>query len=168
MPQAISILFGGAFTAAVCWAMGRLLLRGLSVRLYREEEHVIGFVAGAACLSLIVFLLCAVHAARPGVFLAVGVAIILKGARRASGKPLPPLPVFWKWVFRSTFAVYSVVYFIHAMAPEMSPDGMTYHLGVVSIFLRAHGFTRITTNMYANLSEGVEMLFLFAYAFGRH
>jgi hypothetical protein len=54
------------------------------------------------------------------------------------------------------------------MAPEMSPDGVTYHLGLVSRYLRAHGFQRISTNMYANLSQGVEMLFLFAFAFGRH
>src|SRR5207249_1776434 len=35
-------------------------------------------------------------------------------------------------------------------------------------YMHAHGFVRITTNMYANLSQGVEMLFLFAFAFGRH
>src|SRR5262249_16904800 len=31
-----------------------------------------------------------------------------------------------------------------------------------------HGFEKIITNMYANLSQGVEMLFLFAFEFGRH
>jgi len=48
------------------------------------------------------------------------------------------------------------------------PDGSGYHLGLVARYLREHGLNRITTNMYANLSQGAEMLFLFAFAFGRH
>ena len=91
-------------------------------------------------------------------------------ARRASavGRIVPASAALWRWLFRSIFAIFFVLYFFNAMAPEMSPDGVAYHLGVVSRYLRAHGFERITTNMYANLSEGVEMLFLFAFAFGRH
>jgi len=58
--------------------------------------------------------------------------------------------------------------FFHAMAPEMSPDGVTYHLGLVSRYYRHRGFFPITTNIYANISQGIELLFLYAYAFGRH
>jgi hypothetical protein len=54
------------------------------------------------------------------------------------------------------------------MAPEASPDGSTYHLGLVARYLRQHGFGHITTDMYANLSQGVEMLFLPAFAIGKH
>src|SRR5262245_38583045 len=172
MPQAVYILFGAAFTVAVSLAAGRLLLRGLSIKLYRQEEHALAFVTGAACLSLLTFLLCAVGAARKGVFLAVGLAVLAfafrRGAHRAQGDPLKPIPPVWQWLFRGVFSVFLVLYFFNAMAPEMSPDGVAYHLGLVSRYLRAHGFERITTNMYANLSQGVEMLFLFAFAFGRH
>jgi hypothetical protein len=63
---------------------------------------------------------------------------------------------------------YAVLYFVNALAPEISPDGSTYHLGLVARYLREHGFHRITTNMYASLSQGLEMLFLFAFTFGRH
>lgn len=66
------------------------------------------------------------------------------------------------------FTVYLAAYFTNAMTPERSPDGTAYHLGLVARYLREHGFRRITTNMYANLSQGVEMLYLFAFAFGRH
>lgn len=66
------------------------------------------------------------------------------------------------------FTVYLAAYFTNAMTPERSPDGTAYHLGLVARYLREHGFRRITTNMYANLSQGVEMLHLFAFAFGRH
>src|SRR5437667_2326664 len=172
MPQAVYILFGAVFTVTVSLAAGRMLLRGLSIKLYRQEEHALAFVTGAACLSLLTFLLCAVGAARKGVFLAVGLVVLAfafqKGAHRSQGDPLKPIPLVWKWLFRCVFAVFFVLYFFNAMAPEMSPDGVTYHLGLVSRYLRAHGFERITTNMYANLSQGVEMLFLFAFAFGRH
>ena len=41
-------------------------------------------------------------------------------------------------------------------------------LGLVARYLREHGFQPITWNIYASLSEGAEMLFLFAFAFGKH
>ena len=61
-----------------------------------------------------------------------------------------------------------VLYLTNAMAPEASPDGAGYHLGLVARYLREHGFVRITDNLYAAMPAGVEMLFLFAFAFGRH
>ena len=88
MPQAISILFGAAFTAAVSLAAGRLLLRSLSIRLYRQEEHPLAFVTGAACLSLLTFLLCAVGAARKNVFLAAGLVVLATAFRRGAHRPL--------------------------------------------------------------------------------
>jgi hypothetical protein len=45
---------------------------------------------------------------------------------------------------------------------------MSYHLGVVAKYQRAHGFPRITTDIYASLSEGIELLFLWAFEYGRH
>ena len=64
--------------------------------------------------------------------------------------------------------MFLVLYLANAMAPEISPDGATYHLGLVGRYLREHGFVRITDNLYAAMPEGVEMLFLFAFAFGKH
>jgi hypothetical protein len=176
MPQALYILFGAAFTVAVCLALGLILLRALSLEFYRQEELLFAFLAGAPCLSLIVFLLAALGLARKGVFLAVGLVAIGLSLRRAGSlwvgllfrESFPRLPRFWRVVFGTVFTVFALLCFFHAMAPEMSPDGSTYHLGLVARYLREHGFHRITTNMYANLSQGVEMLFLFAFAFGRH
>jgi hypothetical protein len=148
------------------------LLRALSIRLYRQEEHALAFVTGAACLNLLIFVLCAIGAARKSVFLAAGLGILgfafRRGAHRLQGKSLPPIQPIFKWLFRSIFALFFVLYFFNAMVPETSPDGATYHLGLVSRYLRAHGFERITTSMFAALSQGIEMLFLFAFAFGRH
>ena len=172
MTQALAVLFGAAFTAATSVSLGLLLLRRVSARLHREEEYPLAFVAGAPLLSLIVFLLCVAKAAVTVVFFAAGVVIIAAAASQGAFRParerFSPLPSLWRWLFTAVFGVFFVLYFFHAMAPETSPDGTAYRLGLVSRYLREHGFERLTTHMYANLSQGVEMLYLFAFAFGRH
>jgi hypothetical protein len=161
--QALLILFGALFTVAVCLACGRLLL-GKAV-----TDHGISFVCGAAGLSLVVFLLAAVGVVYAPVFLTLG-AVVLWSTRGQTwlshAERAPRGPVFY--AFLALFVAYFAVYFVHAMAPEISPDGTAYHLGLVARYLREHGFHRITTNMYASLSQGIEMLFLFAFAFGKH
>ena len=166
------LLFGALFTVTTAWALGALVIRKLSLTLYRVEERVLAFTLGSACLSAIVFLLCSVRLAHRGVFLGVGLAIIgyavHSGVHRRMGKPLPPLSRPWHWVFVSIFGAFVLFYLTNAMAPEVSPDGLAYHLSFVAKYARAHGFVPITTNMYASLSQGAELLFLFAFEFGRH
>ena len=172
IPQAVYVLFGALFTVAVAAALGKLLLRRSGVTLYREEEHALAFLCGAPLLSLLVFAACVAGVARKGVFLWIGIAVLAlafgTGAHRPRGAALPPLGRFWKGLFAIVYGAYAVLYFVNAMAPEYSPDGSTYHLGLVYRYLMHHGFYRITTNMYANLSQGVEMLYLFAFSFGKH
>jgi len=174
MPAPVSILLAAGFTVAACLAAGKLLLRGLGVRLGRAEGALVAFVAGAACWSGVVFLLAATHLARRNVFLVVGLLVILAGLKWGRS-PAPPseeqwtrLPQPWKIFFGVIFGAFTVLYFFNALAPEISADGSTYHLGLVARYLRERGFVRITTSMYANLSQGMEMLFLFAFAFGKH
>src|ERR1039458_5673078 len=92
--------------------------------------------------------------------------------QRVQGDPRgpggPPHCTATSIVFGIAFGMFVVLYLANAMAPEISPDGATYHLGLVSRYLREHGFVRITDNLYAAMPEGVEMLFLFAFAFGKH
>jgi hypothetical protein len=172
MPQAFYILFGALFTVAVCLAAGRLLLRGLGIRFYRQEETPLAFVCGAALAGTLAFAFCALHIVYKGVFLAAGVLLIAAAWRwralRLSAESLPPLPRAPVLAACALMAPHFLLTFFHAMAPEHSPDGSTYHLGLVARYYREHGFPWITTNIYANLSQGVEMLFLWAYAFGRH
>jgi hypothetical protein len=159
--QALSILFGAGFTFAVCLALGGLLL-GDAVR-----EWPARFITGAALLSTAVFILCAAHLAYPWIFLALGAAACVARWRKGLQFDVPKLPATHR-ILVFFFILYFVLYFFNAMAPESSPDGVTYHLGFVARYFREHGFRPITWNMYASLSEGMEMLFLFAFAFGRH
>ncbi len=173
MPRAVAVLFGSLLTLACCSALGSLLLRRVGARLYRDEERLLGLVCGASLLHLLVFALCALQLARTGVFLGLGAAILLLGwrrgaFRRSSAPTFPALGRGSRWLAGAVFSAYAFLYGMNALAPEMSPDGSTYHLGLVARTLREHGLGRITTNMYANLPQGVEMLYLFAFAFGRH
>jgi hypothetical protein len=172
MIRVIPVLFGAFFTVAIAWSLGMLLFRKLSLVFHKWEERLLAFVAGSACLSAIMFLLSATRLVRRGILLVLGLAIIgyavYSGAFRFSGKQFPPLPRLWRWVFGVGFAAFSYVGFFNALAPEHSPDGMSYHLGEVLKYQRAHGFLRITTDIYSNLSQGIELLYLFAFDFGRH
>lgn len=160
--EACSIVFGAGFTIAAATALG-VLLFGRILRDWPER-----FVSGAAALSLAVFALCCCGLAYPAVFLACGAAAIGLAARRGLGPRPRPRWSGFTILFGAIFGAYFVLYLINAMAPEFSPDGSGYHLGFVSRFLREHGFHRITWDMYASFPEGAEMLFLFAFAFGKH
>jgi hypothetical protein len=176
MRHVIAILFGAAFTVGTSAALGSLLLRRLRVSLYREEAALFGFLAGAALTSLAVFFLCVAHQARWSVFLAGGAVAIFCGAGfslrtgfiRSSSKPLPMAPKSSNLFFGLIFAAFLFIYFVNALAPEASPDGSGYHLGNVARIWRSRGFVWDYRSMYSYLSQGLEMLFLVAYSFGRH
>jgi hypothetical protein len=171
MPQLFSILFGAAFTTMVSMALGTLLARALGLRFYRQEERFFAFAVGSACLSMLVFALAAVHAVYPGVLLAAGATILAAALWRRAwkpvGEPLAPVSSGWRALFWALFALFTYVSFFHALAPETSPDGSQYHLGMVLRYLEAHGFRHVPS-LYAYVSQGTELLYLFAFAFGRH
>src|ERR1019366_3793742 len=162
----------GEWRGATQSAGVRAVRRGAGVRV----------VSGTAVLSLLVCALCGAGLAYPLVFLAIGFLAIGGAVVAGSGwgrtKPRvqgdprgqggPPHCSATSIVFGIAFGMFVVLYLANAMAPEISPDGATYHLGLVSRYLREHGFVRITDNLYAAMPEGVEMLFLFAFAFGKH
>lgn len=173
MPKALSVLFGAGFTVICAWALGRMALKRARFGLAREEEHLLAFVCGAPLLSLLITAMSAVRVVYDATLLLAGVLILAAACRdgafrHRTAERLPALPRLWKWLFWTVFAVYGLIALIVAMAPEISPDGSGYHLGLVSRYYREHGFARVDTNMYAALSQGLEMLFLWAFAFGRH
>lgn len=165
-------MFATGFTLAVCLAAGMALLRRAGAKLARGEELFLAFVLGSAVVSAGVFALTAAHLAYRGVFLAAGAAVIAAGAWMGrSEKPAEkcePLPRFWAAVFGVVYGAFALLYLGYAMLPEVSPDGAAYHVALAARYLREHHFPRITTNWWAHFPEGIEMLFLFAFAFGKH
>lgn len=172
MKELFYILFGWGLTVSVSWCLGKMLLRGLHARLARQEGHVFAFLTGSACLSLAMYGIAAVHLVHRGVLLVLGVLVMAAALRmggwKANGGRLPPVSRGWKTVFIAAWLVFGAFYFVQALAPETSPDGMAYHLDFVARYERAHGLVAITNNIYASMPEGLEMLFLFAFAWGRH
>ncbi len=172
MIHLVPVLFGALFTIATAWSLGVLLLRNLALTFYVWERRLLAFVVGSACLSAIMFGLSAVRLVHRGVLLALGLAAIgcaiYFGRLRSPQKAFAPLDPVWRWLFVIGFAAFTWYGFFHSLAPEHSSDGMAYHLSEVLIYRQAHGFPRITTDIYANLSQGIELLYLFAFDFGRH
>lgn len=172
--NSVAPVFGGALlTSLVSVAMGLVLVRLLRLPVHRREARLIGFLLGSAALSLVVFLLGALWLLRTWVFSLVGAgaiaACLATGAwRYGSSGGLQRLPARWRWMFGLALAVFGVYSLAHAAAPEISPDGSAYHLGTVARYLRDGGFAWYTANMYANLPMGVEMLYLYAFAYGKH
>lgn len=166
------ILAGALFTGAASLASGLLLFQRLSLTFYRQELYPYAFIAGSAIFSLLIFLLTAAGVASTWTFVPAGIAIVAlsirTGAWKRTGPALPPMPRLWAGIFIAGLVVYGAVYLAWAVAPEVSPDGSAYHLGLVARYLRQHGFGRITTNMYANISMGIEMLYLCAFSIGKH
>jgi hypothetical protein len=155
----LPVLFGGLFTVAAGYAAGRLAFPGIALPLS------VRLAAGSALLSHAVFLLLLLNAARWWVFLLLGVCLIGAAAVRTPPR-LPSLPRIG-WLPLAVFAVYGAIYFIHASAPEIRPDGYTYHLGLPAEWLRTHRLTR-RVGFYEMLPHGMEMLFMYAFAFGKH
>jgi hypothetical protein len=172
MLAAWAALFGAAFTVTACYALGLLAMAGLKVSLKPSERAPLAFLLGAACLHLAIFMLLTLKIAYKPVLFALLAGLIatavLRRRRPGEAPEASSLPWALRVIYGLIFATFTVLYFVFAWAPETSPDGAGYHLELVRRYLHAHGFERITTDMYASLSEGVEMLFVPAFAFGRY
>jgi len=172
MILALAALLGAALTAAACYAAGAMLIDRLGIDLRRFERVPLAFTLGAACLHLAIFAILALQIAYWPVLTALLLCVIGSAVGMGSwalrGEPGEPFSLNLKRVCIPSFGIFTLLYFLHAWAPEISPDGSGYHLGYVVRELRAHGFERITTDMYATLSQGIEMLFVPAFAIGRH
>jgi len=168
----VTAIFGAGFTVAVSMALGFLLLGCLRLPFFRAEAALFAFVSGSACLSLGVFFLCLVHQARPVAFAFLGAAAIAcavwQGRKQPGRAALPEMPALWRGLFGAVFLAFFFCYLIRALAPEVSPDGSGYHLGNVARYARHAGFAWDFHSIYASLSQGMEMLFLVAFSFGRH
>lgn len=174
--QLAGILAGGGLTVVTASLLGRVAigsLRPLRGQLTEAEGWLLSFACGSALLSTLVFALCALR-----LFTDAAVLVIAAGTmacwfrwgrwRWPGLRAEPPaLRKHWQLLVLAPAAIYGVLYAVHTLAPETRTDAMGYHLGLVQRYYRANGFVPLTTNVYAHISQGAEMLFLFAYSIGR-
>ena len=170
--ELLPIFFGAFLTLFTAWSLGKILLRTYHVRLCRLEEDLFAFLTGSACLSLVVFVLSSLHLAARGAFaiLCVAAAGLLywRNGLKPARERLPRMPRAWLFLFVAPFAAYTFLYFFNALAPQTNVGPTAYHLGNVMRWWADAGFDRNTGSAFRNLPQGLDMLFLFAFSFGKH
>jgi hypothetical protein len=165
--QALYALLGAAFTAVSSLSAGLILFRLVRIGLPRREHLALAYLAGSAVLSTLIFALAMAHLIYKGVLIGLGAALIVAAYRWGALPKQSSVTRIPRWLL-AVAVPFAVLYIVQALAPEHSPDGVTYHLGLIARYYRERGFSPIHTTMYAQLSQGAEMLYLMAYAIGRH
>ena len=172
MGQVLYILLGWLVTVTGAYALGRMLWSRLDIPCTREESISFSFLLGAAAYSLVIFFLGIFHLYYRGIFLGLPALLLVAawrmGALTLPGERFAPLPRWLRWSVGVVGGLFGLLYLSNALAPEVSPDGSTYHLGLVARYYRERGMVPVHTNLYAALSQGIEMLFVSAFSIGRH
>jgi 4-amino-4-deoxy-L-arabinose transferase-like glycosyltransferase len=158
LPPVFSILSGALLTLLAAYGLGRAWFRNT------DALHTIVLAIGAALLSLVVFLLLVAGVAGKPAFAAVAaVSLSLLFLARNGRRPEPMEFSRPLWIL----VPFGFLYLVHAMAPEIQPDAVGYHLGNVVEYLRLGRFPD-RVDFYEIIPHGAEMLFTFAFAFGGH
>ena len=158
---------GAAFTLLACGALGYATLAWLRISVSRTEAWAMSLLVGAALFSTVILAVGLSGGARRPVLFALGLLALV------SPWFAPALVTFrtrtaFSWAIGGVMVAFGIVYLVHAWAPEISPDGMAYHVALPAQYLRYGRIGFIPTNIYAQLSQAMEMLYLHAFAFGRH
>jgi hypothetical protein len=167
-------IVSAAFALAICYALGFIVTWLLRLQLRRIEQRVYSLLLGAAVTSLVIWCVGMLHALYRGVFaglFVVSIAGAFAISRRGPNAEIPGSLTWSRWQRTLFFCIYftfGLSYLLVALAPEASPDGSCYHLGLVSRALRQHAFTPLFTNSYTGMPQGAESIYLIAFAFGGH
>ncbi|MES1258887.1 MAG: hypothetical protein ABUS51_10670 [Acidobacteriota bacterium] len=157
MPRLPGIFAGAMMSVAASAAAGCLMAPGTPL------PRAVRFATGAVLFSACVFALLACGLGYRDVYLAVA-ALMLAGAWRACPTSTVALPRL-SWFVGAVLAVYGLFYLVFAMAPEIQPDALAYHLRLVSDYARLHAFSNHIA-FYDVLPQGMEMLYVPAFAVG--
>ena len=163
-------LIGAGITIFSSGALGTIFLRKLDIKVSRGERRAFAFLTGAAWLSILVLGLAALHLIYKGVFYALAglLLIVVRRTGRPSQETMPNQASRGLVLLALAAALpFFILYLFTAWAPEVSPDGSSYHLGNVLQFAENHALVPIR-DMYGALPEGLEMLFLSAFSIGSH
>jgi hypothetical protein len=167
LPILPSILFGAFFTLAVAWMLGNICLRRLPV------PWTIALAVGAAAESGIVFLLLVCGVGNRVSFILLGAvclaAVLAAGARRGAargsraGAGGSREPCIWRarrWHATGAVPDQRAGAGAGAGCRRVSPG--------TDVRIRAPGRLSHRVGFYEMLPQGLEMLFVPAFAFGRH
>ncbi|MDX2154465.1 MAG: hypothetical protein SFV54_27235 [Bryobacteraceae bacterium] len=172
--DAAVVVTGASLTVATCLALGRLILMPIRSCLTTIEDWALGFLLGGAALSPVVLVLGLAGLIFPATFITVSLLAVSGQVLmwRRYADPVRPrfkkLSTIWRVALAITGVAYGVLYFVNALAPDTSPDGTGYHLGLLEPYLRTHRIAANPTSFHAMLSQGIEMIYLFAISVGAY
>lgn len=146
---------GAGLTLAIGYSLGRLLLR-------RPAPLAAHLAVGSAAFSVLIFALLSAHLAKPVVMVAVAIASALAAWRLSPQRRAPePAP----WLALVAAAPFAILYLIHALAPEIRADGLSYHLNLPLEARRSGGFPA-QISFFNMIPLGTEALFAAAFGIG--
>ncbi len=147
--------------------LGNVCLRRLAA------PWTLALAVGAAAESTIVFLMLVAHDGHRGHFILLGAVCAAlywwmgRGGERLADPVQARADRVSLYVAGVALAFYGVLYLINALAPELEPDALGYHLGLTAEYVRLGRFPR-RVGFFEMVPQGLEMLFVPAFAFGRH
>jgi hypothetical protein len=147
--------------------LGNICLRRLPV------PWPIALAVGAAAESSVIFLLLVAGVGNRAGFMSFGAVCLAaywwlgRGAPRRADPAQAPADRVTVYLAGAALAFYAVLYLINALAPELEPDAIAYHLGLTAEYVRLGGFPS-RVGFYEMLPQGLEMLFVPAFMFGQH
>jgi len=147
--------------------LGNICLHSLPV------PPAIALAVGAAVESSIVFLLLVCRVGNRVSFMILGAVCLAvfwrlgRGAARLADPAKARADRVSLCLAGAALAFYGALYLINALAPELEPDARMYHLGLTAEYVRLGRFPS-RVGFYEMLPQGLEMLFVPAFAFGRH
>ncbi|MBI4890348.1 MAG: glycosyltransferase family 39 protein [Acidobacteria bacterium] len=148
MPPLLAIAGGAALVLAASTALGRFAWS------FSAPHWTYALSSGVPLLSLCFFALLvtgkATHAAALALCAAAAALLLLR-------PPRPARPVLPHWSALA-FLPFFAFYLIHALAPEIQPDAVTYHLGLVSDWIRNAALSH-RIGFYDLLPLGLETIF---------
>ncbi|HWE53757.1 MAG TPA: hypothetical protein VG273_28460 [Bryobacteraceae bacterium] len=167
------ILAGFLCCALTSLAFGLAALKVLQLDFSKGETIAIGYLIGSAINSAVTLGLGLAGAIGKPVFISITLASLSifwlqrKWFASRPGASGGPAPLAIRLLLLLALVCYGTMYFRQALSPETSPDGTEYHLGLVNLWTHAGRIYRIA-DIYAAFPHAMEMLYLFAFAIGRH
>jgi uncharacterized membrane protein YhaH (DUF805 family) len=154
-------LVGAALTLLTAYAIGVRLFGKLAL------PRILLFALGATVESVLVYLFLLDHLVPllPILFLFIPCLFFVR-PKPFSEPAIQPLDSLTRWILFPLLAFFALDYLVYAMAPEIQPDAISYHLGLTAEYLRTGGFPH-RVGFYEILPQGLEMLFAVAYSIGR-
>gem|GEM_PF-2436942 len=179
MREILGAIAGCALALVAAYGLGRTALRigGVTGSRARGELLVASTLCGLPLLSMLMFALATAQLLTRPLIALCSLACFALSFLPAKSKledgsvqeQQTPLVGWQRWAMlapASGVLVFSVLYLLYALAPDLGPDSSYYHLLFIRRYLEHGGFLYITENFYAALSQGAELVYLIAYSVG--